>query len=420
MYQSIVAASARIIILRMFNMDGIVSLPCTDASVWREVGATCGSGSTIDWPSLTLSTQVCSTLLDDSIRPSSLTRRRRQSSGFGSGTDSNPTVGPENFLDRPTQFIVIRVGNTSTNTPPVLNLPTDPLIVTEDMPLEYQLDFEDGEGDIVSFYLASLPKLGSANLTQDGRLTFTPCSNCIGLDMLDILIVETPLLDTQTPLSASGTLLLRIQNSFDNPEVYFYTNTSSRELSAQRSVNVFIDANRTVPVSVASLACFDYDGYNDDLSISIQNGLNGDAGSVIWLDAVNVPESLPIYFADDSNSVLSYFDYVTFLGAYITYIPRDRDFIGTDTISIIIQDSNLRTSTSLTIEIEVLPSLCQNGGVCGGSLLDPDCSDVAMRRSGFQGYNCSCPDGFGGQYCEIQTSTPTPEPARGISIDTCV
>ncbi len=356
---------------------------------------------------------MCSTLLDDSARPTSLSRRRRQASGFGSGLNSDPTVGPENFLDRPTQFMVIRVGNTSTNTAPVLNLPIDPLIITEDTPFEYQLEFQDGEGDIVSFSLTSLPKLGSANLTPDGRLTYTPCSHCIGLDMLYILIVENPLLDTQIPLSATGLLLLNIQNTLDNPEVYFYTNTTSRELRVERTVNVFVDANRTAPVPVASIAGFDYDGYNDDLSILLQNGLNGEAGSIIWLDAVNVPESLPISFVDGSNAVLSYFDYITFIGAYIMYLPRDTDFVGTDTISIIVQDSNLGQSTDLTIEIEVLPSLCQNGGVCGGSEVDPDCSNVTMRRNGFQGYNCSCPNGFGGEYCETQTSTPAPEPVRG-------
>ena len=359
-------------------------------------------------------TQVCSTLLDElANRPTSLSRRRRQASGSGSGMNSDPTTEPLSYLDRPTQFIVIRVGNTSTNTPPILDLPSDPLIVTEDTPLQYQLQYEDAEGDIVSFYLASLPKLGSANLTTDGQLTFTPCDNCLGIDMLDILIVENPLLDTQVPLSAGGRLLLQIQNRFDNLEVFFYTNVTSSQLTVQRSVTVYMDANRTSPVRVASIAGFDYDGYNDDLSISIQNGLQGDAGSEIWLDVVNVPESLPISFADGTNSILSYADYITFVGSYITYLPRDRNFIGTDSVSIIVQDSNSRTSSGLTIQIEVLPSVCQNGGVCGRSELDPDCTDIARRRNGSEGYNCSCPSGFGGQYCEIQTNTPTPEPTRG-------
>ncbi len=55
-----------------------------------------------------------------------------------------------------------------------------------------------------------------------GQLTFTPYDNCLGIDMLDILIVENPLLDTQVTLSAGGRLLLQIQNRFDNPEVFFY------------------------------------------------------------------------------------------------------------------------------------------------------------------------------------------------------
>ena len=326
----------------------------------------------------------------------------------------DPTSEPLNYLDRPTQFIVIRVGNTSTNTPPSLNLPTEPLIVREDVERTIQLEYQDAEEDIVSFYLASTPKLGSASLTTDGMLTYDPCENCVGMDMIDIYIVENPLIATQVALSASGQLLIQITNSNDNPEVHFYGNVSSNQLTVNRTINVYMDANRTAPANIASVAALDFDGYSDDLAIVLQNGREGTTGSENWLDVVNVPESLPISFSDGTNSITSYSGYITFVGAYITYLPSDPNFTGTETISIRVQDSSRILSDVLTINIEVLPSLCENNGVCGGSELDPDCTDITRRRSGFEGYNCSCLAGFGGQYCEIQTSTPSPEPARGM------
>ena len=369
-------------------------------------------------------TQVCSTVLSPSsiTRPASLSRRRRQSgndpnftltSGMGSGMnlDPDPTFTPLNFLDRPTQFIVIRVGNTSTNTPPRLNLTVDPLIISEGgAAVEFQLEYTDAELDLVDFYLNSLPKLGNATISLDGLLRYEPCSNCIGMDSLDILIVERPFGASHTPLSATGRLFIQIQNVNDIPEVYFYNgDTASNRLTVNRTITAYIDGNRTNSVIVARIAGFDFDGYNDDLEVFVQNGQYGTASYTTWLDAVNVPESLPISFSDGAHSVEGYNDYITFVGAYVTYLPSDSNFAGVDEIMIRVQDSNFVLSVALTLRVEVLPSLCENGGICGGSLTDPDCTDISTRKVGFEGYNCSCLPGFGGQYCEFQTSTPSPE-----------
>lgn len=333
--------------------------------------------------------------------------------GSGMNFGPNPTFAPLNFLDRPTQFIVIRVGNTSTNTPPRLNLTVDPLIITEGSGVvEFQLEYTDAELDLVDFHLTSLPKLGNATVSLDGLLRYEPCSNCIGMDSLDIYIVERPFGESHAPLSATGRLFVQIQNVNDIPEVYFYHgDTASNQLTVNRTITSYIDANRTSPVIVGRMAGFDFDGYNDDLEIFVQNGQFGTAGYQTRLDAVNIPESLPILFSDGTHPVEGYNDYVTFLGSYITYLPSDNNFVGIDEIMILVRDSNFVQSEALTLRVEVLPSLCENDGVCGGSVADPGCTDIIARRNGFGGYNCSCMPGFGGQYCEVQTSTPSPEVA---------
>lgn len=66
------------------------------------------------------------------------------------------------------------------------------------------------------------------------------------------------------------------------------------------------------------------------------------------------------------------------------------------------------SSPQLTVNIEVLPSYCQNGGECSHSATDTACSDVAARRSQPQAYTCKCLANFVGQYCETNTSAPVP------------
>lgn len=334
---------------------------------------------------------------------------------MGNGTNLDPVFSVLSFLDRPTQFIVIRVGNTSTNSAPILSLPTDPVIITEDSGVtEYQLEYTDAELDLVDFYLNSVPRLGNASLSVDGLLHYEPCSNCIGVDYLDIYIVERSFGVTHIPLTATGRLFAEIQNANDPPEVYFYhDDTSNNQVTLNHNTTSYIDANRTIPAVAAQIACLDFDGYHDDLEIFVQDGLHGTAGYQISLDIVNVPESLPISFSDGEHAIESYSNYITFVRAYITYLPSDSSFTGEDDILILVQDSDRVQSAMLSLHVEVLPSLCENNGVCGGSEMDPTCTDISARRAGFDGYNCSCPTGFGGSRCEISTSTPAPEIVRG-------
>ena len=364
---------------------------------------------------------MCSTVLMESInRPESLTRRRRQVMLGGSGSG----LGETDFLDRPTQFIVIRIGNFSINTPPQLNLPTTPLQVREDSrDNTFQLEYTDTEDDNVIFHLASLPKLGNATINSTGFLTYTPCPNCIGMDTIEIFVVEQLLGINNIPLTATGQVHIEIVNRNDVPEIFFYDPTpesaNTYDIIANGTVYVYIEANRTEPAVAVRIASFDYDGYHDDLSISVQSGRSGLADYRIWMDAVNTPESLPVNWLSGSPIGI-YTDYITFVGANITYFPFDSSFVGTDRISVLVQDSNRIRSDIVTIEIEVLPSWCLNNGVCGGSEVDPNCINIGARRAGFEGYNCSCPPGFGGPYCEFQLEAPQPPTPRRKWVQTAV
>lgn len=305
------------------------------------------------------------------------------------------------FFNKVTQFIVIQISNFSINTPPVLLLPTTPLTVSQETVVTTQLQYTDREGDTVNYYLASLPTWGNASITLDGYLTYTPCRYCYGTDTLDVYIRERPY-GFNVPLSNSGTLSLKISNRWDPPRVFFYSNSSSatQSISPNATSYTVVNSNRTVATTVARVGAYSFDGYADELSVVVQSGSHGAAGYSVWNSMVGTPQSAPALWSPGSD-VASFLGYIAFVGVNITYLPYDPQFVGTDTIRVRIRDRAGLQSDFLSVLVEVVPSWCQNGGVCGGSRADPGCANVTARRLGFGGYNCSCPSGYGGQYCQV-------------------
>lgn len=367
--------------------------------------------------------QVCSTIIA-SATPTSSPRQRRQADNTtmdgtsGSGLiDTMETTTILSYLDRPVQFIVMRIGNDSTNSAPRLVLPTQPILVTEDLPLQMELEYEDDELDLVDFELLTISRLGNVSLSPDGILTFDPCRHCTGSETIAISIQERPIGENHTPLEDFAELILLISNTDDQPLLHFYSSSNmghDDNVVEDRIMNAYIDSNRVSPAVVATVAAFDFDGYDDDLELGVlQDGQSGRAGFQKLLDAVSVYESLPATLAFPSPELLQFRGYVTFLASHVTYLPLDSSFIGNDTVTIFVRDSRNIVSETLQITIEVLPSSCLNDGVCGGSDADPLCEDVAQRRRGFDGYNCSCLPGFTGAVCEVALSAPEPPPSRG-------
>lgn len=319
------------------------------------------------------------------------------------------------YLDRPVQFIVMRIGNDSTNSAPQLRLPTLPLLVTEDEPLQVQLEYEDAELDLVDFELRTLSMLGNVTLSSDGLLTIDPCRHCTGSDITAVSIRERPIGENHTPLEDSAEISFLISNSNDQPLLYFYNSSTSRDNNVVRDrvINAYIDSNRVSPAVVARVAAFDFDGYNDDLELAIMlDGQRGTAGFQKLLDAVNVYESLPANLAFPSPDLTQFRGSVTFLESHVTYLPSDPSFVGNDTITIFVRDSRNIISDRVQIAIEVLPSPCLNDGVCGGNEADPLCEDVGQRRESSEGYNCTCLPGFTGDVCEVSLFVPEPAPSR--------
>ena len=340
-------------------------------------------------------------------------RRRRQTVGSASGSGGGgATEEPLYLSSGPVQFIVVGIGDTSANTPPQLQLPGGPLSVVEGSSLsDYRLYYTDMEGDKVEFYLASPPRLGHVSLTLDGLLSYTPCTYCTGVDSFEILIVEKPFGFNNVPLTASGVLVMEIENVNNEPRLYAFDPASDTEtdITTDTVLSVVVESNRSSPVSVAQVVAFDFDGYFDDVFVSTKDGDFGEAGTEIWLDVVSVLESLPATLIPDE----AFLGYVSFLAVNITYFPPPH-FTGSDAVSIRARDTNAALSNSITVNIEVVPSFCLNNGVCNGSESDPTCADVEARRTSPQNYSCQCVEGFAGTYCEQDTRKPEPVETRGL------
>ena len=334
-------------------------------------------------------------------------------SGEGSGRAKRQTF-QRGYLERPIQMVVAQIGNASINTPPSLVIPESPLQVDEENVLVYQVEYVDDEDDIVDFYLTSLPKYGHANITSSGILTYVPCTHCTGIDTIGVYILERPF-GINIRMDAVGTIQIQINNINDPPEIFFFDSVDDQSIYDNTTLRTIIDANRTDFVSVAQIGAWDIDGSEDDLSVSIRQPSYGQAQAVVWLDIVTTMESLPVNWSQVPLSSRAQFNgQIAFIGVNITYLPDNPDQADyTDQFVVFVRDARRLASTALTVEVEVLYSLCQNSGVCNGSLDDPHCTNATARRAGFEGYSCTCPNGFTGIYCENQTEVVVPtEPVR--------
>lgn len=355
----------------------------TAEEVWRGVGETCGNTPpTVDMDSYTLTANVCSTMLSP--------RRRRQV--------ENTTAG---FLDRAVHLIVGQIGSFSINTPPRLQLPVQPLQISEH-PVVFSLDlstlYTDAEGDLVTFHLTSAPQLGTVNLTANGQLTYLPCPNCTGVEDVLVYITEEPF-GINIPMSDTGVLVLDIVNRNVAPEAFFFADVTTGTVHGEMNMTVFVDNNRTQFTSVALFGGFDVDGFNDDLSVVISGATNGDTRAEVWLDVVTVSESLPVVWPDNSTG-MRFTGYLAFLGVNITYLPHSPSFTGTEVLFVSVRDSSNLFSRLLTLVINIFDSPCQNGGRCNDtSTLGPGCV-------------CDCVDGFYGARCESSNATGIVTPVQ--------
>lgn len=333
------------------------------------------------------------------------TNRRRRAAD---NSTSFPSTNATSFLGRETQFAVARILNYAVNTKPSLTLPVGGILVTEGVgtgAVPYALSYTDLEKDDVKFSLTSLPRRGKASITADGKITYVPCSDCIGTDTVTVRITEIPFGDNAA-LYDEGVLPVTISNVNDPPHLFFFGD--GRVVDSSSSISAFVEANRTGGSLVARVAGYDFDGIQDDLKFSVSEPGYGSVNVSLWLDAVGPSQAFPVDWNTANLSASHFIGDLSFIAADITYKPDTADFTGNDEFKVSVQDAaGLFSADILTVRVTVLANDCQNNGLCGGSVNDSNCTDNTARMMTFDGYSCTCLSGFNGSRCEIEIN---PEP----------
>ena len=335
--------------------------------------------------------------------------RRKRREVDNSTTPTNVT----SFLNRETQFAVARTLNDTVNTPPRLALPPEGITVYEDVgtgSTPFQIAFVDAEKDAVTYSVESLPRLGTATIDNaTGLLTYVPCSNCIGTDQVLIRITEIPFADHR-PLSDEALLTVRITNVDDLPRMFLFLGVDEGDaIDPSTSTIVYVEANRTTGSRVARVAAYDFDGLNDDLLFRTTTSF-GTVNVSVWLDAVGSPGAFPVDWKSANVSAGDFIGDLTFLAADLFYRPSSSS---NDEIKLSVRHLEGTFSSIYTVKIVVLSNPCLNDGQCGGSVLDPNCTDRVAREASFDGYTCKCKEGYGGTYCEKRLVPPVEPTPRG-------
>ena len=222
--------------------------------------------------------------------------------------------------------------------------------------------------------------------------------------------------ENHIPLSARSQLNITIANRNDNPALFFYDGLGRDDTIplTTTDITVTVETNRTGRTTVAKVGAYDIDGSSNFLQLSTSADGGSTAGHVPWLRAFTVPQSLPITWPH--GSIRSNFSgSLAFLGANITYQALGgRE---SDRISVTVRDTGgLFSANSLTINVQIVPSWCQNGGLCAGGPGDPNCTNVTARRENPAGYGCTCLPDYSGTYCEVSLIPVTPAPEPGLSV----
>ena len=152
--------------------------------------------------------QVCSDVF--ATQTSVATQRRKRST---SGTVSLS----------PRMFILAVVDPTIVNLPPSVNSVT--LTLVQGNGISTSLTYWDSEDDVLSFSVLGQPQNGTASITSDGILSYTPGAKFSGYDQ--ILIQATEVLDAASvaaglvPNIVNITIPVTVTNVNDPPEIFF-------------------------------------------------------------------------------------------------------------------------------------------------------------------------------------------------------
>ncbi|CAH1794764.1 unnamed protein product [Owenia fusiformis] len=335
------------------------------------------------------------------------------------------------------QFALTEVSNVFINTAPHITSTNKLKIKENSAKLEFQLVAVDEEADPFVFLIVNDETFDSrrAALTPEGLLTYQPCPYCNGNYVIELEVVENRT-DGEIALSSTQSLIIEVTPVNDNPVAFLGHKGDYKAPYRTYGIDVTVEQMtewtepRFDPLRLL-IGAYDYD-LNDDLTFSIVNNTNGtiqksDSIKKVFFEFQNC--SLPysqrsqkwlqvfhdvekhIQFPCDFPRLALPVDKMQWLFQPLTYTPKRNEY-GTELIQVMVYDQERAFSDVVNIHIHVLENKCQHGGTCNGDEVnDTDCKSI-VRSNGFQGYKCTCLQGYNGDYCENEINECLSSPCR--------
>ncbi|XP_077996024.1 uncharacterized protein LOC144449371 [Glandiceps talaboti] len=393
----------------LFNDSNVERFPTimywhTAFQEWRDASHTCKSNFgeyLINQNEDVISVKVCST----NNQEGSEHRSKR-------GTDSN-------YFEGPTEFTFAGIGG-FTNSPPVITSTSNLWIYEDGGTLQFQVTAFDDDGDPIIFKLnetSSSPRIGIATLSTNGMLTYRPCLDCFGTDFIHFIAIEDRSDEFDT-LSTMAMIEIDVREENDNPDIFLAVDNVIADVDNKLIISV---EERNANISEytgfkAIVGAWDPDTY-DQLTLifdlpkhgRVVVGVQHTEVSFLYTDCTtqtNVtddhlspssPETSTVVFPCELT-IPHEEDRLSWVFSTITYFPAE-GYFGEDSFQINALDQDGFHSEVLTVHVHVLVNPCMNGARCIGPKSDPDCTSI-QRSYGFDAYQCQCPPGYIGEYCE--------------------
>ncbi|XP_078664148.1 uncharacterized protein LOC144907219 [Branchiostoma floridae x Branchiostoma belcheri] len=360
-----------------------------DTQEWDDASRTCEEEGWVNTNYTTgnMVTYVCTTSL-----PTDRSRRSKRD------TDMLTGMG---YLNRETQFAVAVVSKTIPNEAPQFLSDLSVTMEEDSGTLMYWLEAEDIDNDDFVFGIVpdSLPKLGTMSLSSQGLLQYRPLLDHSGIDKVMIYVKENrengdiiPIMETR------ATFNVTIKPKNDNPYIYVQVDGQMLVVLENNTVKITVEQNIDTNIWYqdfdTTVAVWDPDS-NDNLTIDQYNPTYGNIRlSLIHPNDTELPSE------------------GTYIKASVKFVPIE-DYYGHDEFILMGRDEDGLFSERLIFKVYILHMPCINNGTCTGISGDLNCT-APSRADGYDGYECACPAGWAGRYCETDRdeclSSPCPWP----------
>ncbi|KAK3094096.1 hypothetical protein FSP39_024081 [Pinctada imbricata] len=282
----------------------------------------------------------------------------------------------------PTQLSLMALNTSYYNIPPVID--TDEIHLAEDTRADEQILWHDDDFDGVTFALGAPPHNGTANITDDGFLTYIPDPNYAGTDHVEVLISEN---STINPATVSKYIQLLVSDVNDPPISGYTYNDTSYEALLNNTVDILFEAN-TTHRHLLDFYLADID-YNETLTVlsSASNTIN-----VSFLLTEITETSLPLD--------LFHGEPVKYLREFKVDMIVEKEFYGDFSYYLLGHDKSNYYTERLEAHVYILKHPCVFGECQPKSNDSEPCNDV-IRATTFNPFVCSCYPGYKGEWCQI-------------------